>query len=303
MKVQQVSYYVAFLSISHSFASASLLDFKYDFCDSDSLLSSVNPLCDRPSTSTLDLPILRGSASKPQAVLDSALNHHQQHHDHSHVHQDHDHDHNHDHDHTHPDSAWSLPPSCTAHPNTTDSFCVFTSHTFASNRGISIFANSIYSSSLHALPAFSTPSTLSSLNSASDPRYASQPIPDKGLGLVALRPIHRGEVLFRSTPVFIFQEDESSAWLHESQRISTYHVAHSRLPARSRGMFDELKGHFGGDPVEDKINTNCFAVELDVEGLAVTATAVFPEMSVRPSPSFPSPTNTQEIRRLTTGNV
>ena len=271
MKVQRVSYYLSLLS-APSLSTASFLDFNYDFCDSSSILSSFNPLCERPGVAPLDLSISHGSASIPQHVL-------------SPPHQ-HNHDHDHDHDHGAHDSSWSHTPHCFHRSNTSspsDNYCVFTDSTFASNRGISIYANALYSASLHTLPAFTTPSLLTGANAQSDHRYASRPIPKKGLGLVALIPIHRGEQLFRSTPVVIFQEDDEgvSAGGNETERLPYYQRAVGQLPPKSKGLFDELKGHFGTDPVRDKVDTNCFAVELDVEGLAVTATAVFPEMSVR----------------------
>jgi hypothetical protein len=54
------------------------------------------------------------------------------------------------------------------------------------------------------------------------------------------------------------------------------------LPKGANKLFHKLMGHFGGDPVEDIINTNCFAVDLFVgeKGERVSTTAVFPEMSV-----------------------
>lgn len=279
MKVQQVPYFSLFSCFS--FASASLLDFKYDFCDSNSLLLSINLLCERPGTSTIELPILHGSPSKPQQVLGSA-------HDHSHHH-------NHDHDHgVDEHSLWSVTPHCLQRQNATTKFCVYTDQAFASNRGISFFTNSNHASRIRKFEAFTPTSVLKGANTDSDPRYASIPIPGKGLGLVALRPIHRGEELFRSTPVLILEEDE----YNETERLPYYHLATKQLPKQSKRMFDELKGHFGGDPVEDKINTNCFAVELDVEGVPVTAMAVFPEMSVRYPPPRVSASWLMERRQV-----
>jgi len=256
MKVQQVSY------LSLPFYASAFLDFSYDFCDSSSVLSSLNPLCERTgiSSSLTELPVLHGSPQKPQQVLSSSQR---------------ENSHDHEHTHNHESHAWSLPPQCIQKANATDKYCVYTDTSFASHRGISIYTNSIYSASLRNLEAFTSP-IQEGTNLPTDPRYAPQAIPGKGLGLVALRPIHRGEELFRSTAVLLLQEDE----FNDTEKLPYYQLAAKQLPKQSKKMLDELKGHFGGDPIEDKINTNCFAVELDVEGLAVTATAVFPEMSV-----------------------
>lgn len=250
MKVQQVSYYLSFFSAS----SASLLDFTYDFCDSSSILSSLNPLCERPSAPSLDLDFSHDHDAA-QHVLPSS------------------------HTHDHEARGWSHIPNCFHQPNTTDQYCVYTDNTFASQRGISIYTNSLYASSLHELEAFTSPAILAGANEQNDARYAQRAIPGKGLGLVALVPIHRGEQLFRSTPVLLLQEQEGEGG-NETERLPFLKRAVANLPASSRRMFEELKGHFGSDPVQDRIDTNCFAVELDVAGLAVGATAVFPEMSV-----------------------
>ena len=45
-------------------------------------------------------------------------------------------------------------------------------------------------------------------------------------------------------------------------RKSIQHKAISQLPARSTNAFLELCGHFGGDHIDDVINTNSFAVDL-----------------------------------------
>jgi hypothetical protein len=91
----------------------------------------------------------------------------------------------------------------------------------------------------------------------------------------------RGEELFRSTPVLILEEDIHEGF-QETDRLPFYHLAIKQLPKTANKLFHELMGHFGGDPVEDIINTNCFAVDLSIgeNGEAVSSTAVFPEMSV-----------------------
>jgi hypothetical protein len=266
MKVQQLPYYFSLLSSSTS-AFEPVLDIGVDLCASNSLLSQYNPFCTRPNAPELQLPIIDGSPSKAQQVLGSSS-----------------HEHNHEHHHSHDfdaQSSWTVKPRCLRQHNETERYCVYTDRTFASNRGISIVTNADHSPSILQLPAFTNEGILVGSNSETDPRYEQRPIPGKGLGLVATRPIHRGEELFRSTPVLILEEDVYEGF-QDDDRTSFYHTAIKQLPKAANKKFHDLMGHFGGDPVEDKINTNCFAIEMIVgeDGETVSSTAVFPEMSV-----------------------
>ncbi len=267
MKVQQLPYYFSLLSFSTS-ALEPVLDIGVDLCTSTSPLSQYNPFCTRPNAPELQLPIIDGSPSKAQQVLGSSS---------------HEHQHSYDFD---AELSWTVKPRCIPHHNESEKYCVYTDQTFASNRGISIFINADHSPGILQLPAFTNPSILAGSNAETDPRYEQRPIPGKGLGLVATRPIHRGEELFRSTPVLILEDDVYEGLL-EKDRTPFYHIAIKQLPKVAKRMFHDLMGHFGGDPVEDKINTNCFAVEMIVgeDGETASSTAVFPEMSVcLPSP-------------------
>ncbi|KIW05732.1 uncharacterized protein PV09_03589 [Verruconis gallopava] len=273
-------------------AVQSLLDIGYDFCASNALFSSINPLCAKPQTANVQLPIIHGSASKPEEVLKSSR-----------------YDHHHHEDQIGRQSLWSTSPRCLAHYNETTKYCVYTSQSFAANRGISIFANSDHSDKYARLQGLSDPAVVEGCNAETDPRFTSQPIPGKGLGLVASRPISRGEELFRSTPVVIIEEGLDELF-DESDRLPFYHLAIKQLPDGSRRLFHDLMGHFGGDVVEDIINTNCFAVALHVgadDDEAVAATAVFPEMSrmnhdCRPNAHyyFDPDTLTQHVHALRT---
>lgn len=82
------------------------------------------------------------------------------------------------------------------------------------------------------------------------------------------------------TPVFIVMEDIFETFVG-SDRRPFQTDAIKRLPEPTRKLFMDLCGHFGGDPVEDIINTNSFAVDLFDDDEETSYNVVFPEISVR----------------------
>ena len=51
--------------------------------------------------------------------------------------------------------------------------------------------------------------------------------------------------------------------LSDEDRLELQRLAVDKLPPKSRDLFLELHGHFGGDKVNDIINTNAFDIEVD----------------------------------------
>lgn len=187
---------------------------------------------------------------------------------------------------------WSRTPTCIKHVDHSSTFCVYTSDTFASGRGISLFTTPEDAQRLVDLPAFVTPEEiLRSANNDTDPPFEAKALPGRGIGLIANRELRRGDIIFSHTPVLVVSEDVFEVFHeHESDRDIFLNEAVERLPTSSRDSFMALHGHFGGDHVMDAINTNSFAVnffegtgslfqaEEDIEDTDYTI--VVPEVSV-----------------------
>lgn len=68
----------------------------------------------------------------------------------------------------------------------------------------------------------------------------------------------RGQLILSSTPVLVLDEATFDD-LPSSDRLGLQAKAVQSLPEKSRELFWELSGAFGGDGVEDRLRTNTFA--------------------------------------------
>lgn len=157
---------------------------------------------------------------------------------------------------------WSQTPTCIKHADHSSTFCVYTSDSFASGRGISLFTTPEDAQRLVNLPAFTNPDeVLRSANNDADPPFEAESLPGRGIGLIANRELRRGDVIFSHTPVLVVNEDVFEVFYeHQRDRNVFLNKAVERLPTHSRDSFMALHGHFGGDHVMDAIDTNSFAV-------------------------------------------
>ncbi|KAF2402643.1 SET domain-containing protein [Trichodelitschia bisporula] len=157
------------------------------------------------------------------------------------------------------DEPWSSRSRCLRFQNSTERYCVYTSTTFAGGRGISVFTTPERAAQIARLPAFTDPEVLHGVNHEPNPPYEARTLPGRGIGLIANRTLHRGDHIFSNTPVLLVQESISEDFFLKDH--GPFHAeAVERLPERSRAAFMNLCGHFGGDPVQDIINTNSFEV-------------------------------------------
>jgi hypothetical protein len=174
---------------------------------------------------------------------------------------------------------WSARPSCIQELNSTDKLCVFTSASFANNRGISIITTSDKANRILLLPIFSNPRSHLHVQRERLPKpYASRQLPGRGIGLVANRTLQRGEMIFASAAVIIIERDIHS--FKPSDRLPLTQLAVRRLPQKTQDMILQLWGHFGGDPVDDIINTNSFGVDVFEGSGEREYIIVVPEISV-----------------------
>jgi hypothetical protein len=168
---------------------------------------------------------------------------------------------------------WTFWPECYTNENLTEPYCVFSRQDFAGGRGVSIVTTTTEANALLQKPAFAQPDILSLVNDYSDPPYEEREFPGKGRGLVANRTLHRGAEIFASTPLLIMNPNAYD--LIQEDRLKLAHRAVNNLPKDTQGMFWKLLDHFKGDPVDDRINTNAFDVEINGESRHV----VFPEIA------------------------
>jgi hypothetical protein len=191
---------------------------------------------------------------------------------------------------------WSYRPRCIQNDDASKTYCVYTSTTFARNRGISFFTTPENAERIISLPAFNDPKVLEGTDEYSNPPYEARELPGRGIGLIANRTLNRGDLVFRSTPVFVVEE-ESFEEVPDNLRHAMERYAVESLPPETRELYMDLCAHFGGEKVEDIINTNAFALELLGEHMKDTDigfNGVLPEISV----SFSNP-STISLPKLT----
>jgi hypothetical protein len=244
-------------------ARESMLNSDLGFCGVSFLdSSSWGPVCSRTIDSTIiDIGThltsnIHRAASKPDQIRLSASNH------------------------IADDSQWSHTPRCLREQNMTEKFCVYTTQEFAHNRGISLWTTPEHSEKFLKLPAFTNPDLLRGVNEEPNPPYESRQLPGRGVGLIANRTLQKGDHIFSMTPVVMIEESIFELFA-KSDRLPYLRMAVKRLPERSTQKFMDLCGHFGGDPVEDIINTNSFAVDMWDDDEETAFNVVFPEISVR----------------------
>jgi hypothetical protein len=171
-------------------------------------------------------------------------------------------------------NPWSHPPICTqVLPSINDKLCVYTSITFASGRGISIFTTPTLAQQFSSLPAFLNPSVLSKVNIPTN-TYHTTSIPLKGIGMLATHPIVFGDVITSHNPAFIaYLESE----LGTMEREKIWRSAIEQLPRKIREEFLGLSYVYGDERVrvQDIVKGNTF--QLEVGG--VNHLAIWPETS------------------------
>ncbi|KAF2713501.1 SET domain-containing protein [Pleomassaria siparia CBS 279.74] len=169
---------------------------------------------------------------------------------------------------------WSFWPECFSNENTTEPYCVFSDQKFAGGRGIFIVSTSAMAYELLKKPAFSDPDALQRINQHDNPPFVQHEFPGKGRGLIANKTLHRGDQIFASTPLLITNPD--AYLLSEPERLKLAHRGVDTLPEKTQPLFWALLDHFKGDPVDDRINTNAFEVEVSGH----TQHVVLPEIAM-----------------------
>ena len=174
---------------------------------------------------------------------------------------------------------WSHRPECLASNQSADEFCLYTSSTFANDRGISVWVTPETASRLLHMPAFADPEALADVNVPQNLPFVQTQIPGRGSGLISNRTLHRGDRILSNTPLYIVDETVYADF-DLQKRAPLQRKGVHRLPRNSTQAFLDLWGHWGGDHVDDVINTNSFAVDM-WEGTKdeIAVDIVLPEIS------------------------
>lgn len=191
-----------------------------------------------------------------------------------------------------PHPVWTRASSClTATTNNgTDEFCVFSSATFARGRGISVITTPQRAAFFAQLPAFDARTSEAVLRDenrdpvttdggAAKAPFVVQHVPGKDVGVVATRPIYRGDHLMSFTPAIVIDYGAFEGLGGEEMRALQAEAVHL-LPGELRGRFMGLSTHDGAsghlERVDKILRTNAFDVDVQDEG-EYGLYVVFPE--------------------------
>ncbi|CAN9152929.1 unnamed protein product [Alternaria alternata] len=171
---------------------------------------------------------------------------------------------------------WTHNPVCTPHlSGVNDTLCVYTHATFAGGRGISIVTTPRLARQFAVLPAFLEQSIHAARNTNTPTNvYRATEIPEKGIGMLATRPLAFGAVVTSHTPALIaFLEAELSTL----DRETLWRTAISQLPPTLQENFLSLATVYGDERVrvQDIVKANTFQILLG----GANHLAVWPETS------------------------
>ncbi|PSN62106.1 SET domain-containing protein [Corynespora cassiicola Philippines] len=166
---------------------------------------------------------------------------------------------------------WSHKPYCMY--KEPPGYCTFTTHSFRNGSGLSIIASRAAAKAASALfpAAHSAPIYSPSL-------YTVRDMPGKGKGLVATRPIPKGETILLDSPRLIASHQFPSR-VHPPQGRKLFHQAIAQLPPADRALVLGLDASLGGAHVEDVLKTNAFACQIDDAGTGDGYMCLFPAVS------------------------
>lgn len=177
-------------------------------------------------------------------------------------------------------SAWTHTSSCTT--NGTNEYCVFVSSTFGGGRGIGMLTSPERAEYVANFPVFTDAHALARENKDPDPALSPLDfvhIPGKDMGVVAKRPIYRGDHLMSFTPAVVIDYSVfDNLPYHDVMKLQMEVVEH--LPNELKGRFLSLSTHDGAASHDERVDkilkTNAFDIELRDEN-EYSLFAVFPE--------------------------
>jgi hypothetical protein len=177
-------------------------------------------------------------------------------------------------------APWTHKPVCTEYLDEMEGeLCVYTDANFSNGRGISIFttargAKEVLASSLYQdSTALSSRGINADLDDNQRPWYTAN-VPGKGTGMLASRPLQRGDLITAYTPYLIAPME---AILSTMQREYYLRIALDQLPQASQDKYLALAKIYNEPSVvvQDVVKANAFGIHFDGK----QHLAVFPETS------------------------
>ncbi|KAJ0147366.1 SET domain-containing protein 5 [Colletotrichum tanaceti] len=165
---------------------------------------------------------------------------------------------------TSPDPSWTHVTHCFKNSTDSPDFCIFHAANYG-GKGISVITDAERATHIGRNWGFTRPKELEGANRPI-PKFEVAEVPGKGYGLVATRPIRRGEVILRESASMLI---DYAAFMHVPMSQMKKLQAHGidLLPFHHRSQWLNMSSHgFQGDHLSmvDKILiTNSFDVEMD----------------------------------------
>ena len=136
-------------------------------------------------------------------------------------------------------------------------YCVYSNPSFANGRGIVLVTTPGHAEEISVLPALGNASTD---QDGSSGIFSIVEVPGKGLGIVATRPIRRGQRIMVYPPAIIAHGGVVGD-LDVEEQGRLFEVGVGNLPADTRETFMAQMGHSGGHKILDITNTNSFLLK------------------------------------------
>ena len=152
---------------------------------------------------------------------------------------------------------------------TASEFCIYTSQTFADSRGMSLLTSPRRAANIRKARAFTNPEEIRGVNQdIVRDRIASYTVvamPGKGMGVVAAKPLNRGDLIMSNTvSIMIDYAAFETVPEDEMRRLQVAGVEYLPMSHRSRLMnlssHSEVEGYY--KRVEKILSTNAFDIDI-----------------------------------------
>lgn len=180
-------------------------------------------------------------------------------------------------------APWLKLHSAVEHQNATHRFCVYGDSSRVPNHGgVAILSRPEHAAKLAALSPSNDPTLAPMPKKTFHPPYEIRDIPGKGMGMVATRPIKRGEILLSEAPVLVVENLLYNTF-SPAERRQHVNTALSFLPDTTVARYMELYHDPKSDPIQSTITRNRYSADLfsDDEHDAASFFAMLLETSVR----------------------
>ena len=171
---------------------------------------------------------------------------------------------------------WHWGPVCFRPEKASTSYCLVSSASYNSNRGVSIVARQDFIPQLGLAISDAGAASAASpyLSPAPNTAYRHMEIPGKGVGVIAHQEIKRGVPFMASLPGIIFDNEFRNLLETDTNAEELYRLAVDQLADRERVM--GLARSAGGHELEDVLRTNAHTAKVSGTNLDL----VYPEVAV-----------------------